>query len=241
MGKSPEKNIPEIELLIPLSSGEVPSQGSIIRRIGNGKDQQGMFTRVDEDGGYVLVSIVDPSAGEYCAEAGILKPQKNDLLFIYKFSFADSSLSAGALEIISQWTLYRKYPELQRAIEFFVKSAWTPEQILIFKKRDLLSRVFVPIQQKFKIGRFEEKIDWTRERKERFRAHISSLHEGDHLTYLALIPQIRSYPSAFYSVGTKPHYETSICLQNEPFLFEPSHGAHIRLAKWKKRQKMFHR
>jgi len=185
--KNPDPNIPESELMIPMKPGDVPSQGSILRRIGNGKDQHGMFTRMEADGGYVLVSIVDPSAGEYLAEAGILKPQKDDQLFIYRSSFADSSLSSDALEIINEWTLYKKNPELQRAIEFFVKCAWTPEQILMFKKSDLLARIFIPIQQKFKIGRFEEKIDWMREKKERFRSRISSLHEGDHLTYLALI------------------------------------------------------
>jgi hypothetical protein len=239
MEKNSDNKILESELMIPMKPGDVPPQGAIIRRIGEGKDQQGMFTRMDEEAGYILVSIVDPSAGEYLAEAGILKPQKKDKLFVYKTSFADSSDSSDALQILLDWPLYKNNPELQSAMEFFMKSAWTPEQVILLKKEDLPARIFVPIQQKFKIGRFEEKIDWTRERKERFRVQISSLHEGDHLTYLALIPHIRSYYPAFYTAGTKPHYETSICLRNEPFAFEPSHGGHIKLVKWKSGRKCF--
>jgi len=213
--------------------------GNVIRRIGNGKDQQGLFTRFDADGGMVLVSIIDPAKGEFVSDAGILRPAKGDSIFVYRDRFARDRVSDEAFTIIREWTLYKKHPDLQSPINYFVVAAFSPSQIILLKKHDLLSRLFIPIQQKFKIGRFEEKVDWNKVRKDRFREQLSSLHAGEHITYLALVSNSAGYSSAFYSIGTKPHYETHVCLQSEAYNFVPTHGGHIRAVRGKSGKQAF--
>ena len=41
------------------------------------------------------------------------------------------------------------------------------------------------------------------------------------------MPQTQSSSPLFYTAGTKPHYETHMCLLAEPYAFNPSHGGHI--------------
>jgi hypothetical protein len=226
-----EQNIIESEILIPVAKGKLPPQGTVVRRIGSKKDQQGFFTNSDDADGLILVSVVDPTAGEFLAEAGILRREKGDALYYYNTTFESSPRAAAALEYLYAWPLYKNNPEMRAPIEHFVRTTYTPEQILLFRKNDQMTRLFVPIQQKFMIGRFAVKIDPVKLRKDRFREKLDSLREGEHITYLAQIPQIKSYSPAFYSAGTKPHYETEVCLQSEVFAFPASHGGHIRLKK----------
>ena len=236
-----EPSVPEYELLVEVNPDAVDSveTGKVIRRIGGGKDQQGLFTRFDDDGGMVLVSIIDPAKCEFVADAGILRPAKGDSLYVYRDRFARDRVSDEAFAIIREWTLYNKHPELQSPINYFVVAAYSPSQILLYKKKDMLNRLFVPIQQKFKIGRFEEKIDWNKVRKDRFREQLETMHAGEHITYLGLVPQGSGYSPAFYSVGTKPHYETHVCLQSEPYNFVPTHGGHVRAVKGKSGKRAF--
>ena len=215
------------ELLIPVGKDETLEPMTVVRRIGADKDQQGLFTRYDDDGGMILVHVTDPSKGEFVAEAGILRLKKGDRLFRYATSFAKSHFSAEALEYVRAWPLYIKHPELQSAIEQFVSTAFVPEQILTMRRLSRMPMLFIPIQQKFKIGRFEEKVDWNKQRKDIFRAALEALEPGEHMTYLAQIPQTQSSSPLFYSAGTKPHYETHMCLLGEPYAFNPSHGGHI--------------
>jgi len=233
-----KKALLEIDLLKELGVG-TPPEGFIIRRINAEQDQQGMFTRCDPDGGMVLLSIVDPVQGEFISEAGIIRRLPDDKVYIYNDRFARDPLSDEAFAIIRAWTLYQKHTELQAAINRFVITAYAPSQIILYKELDCLSRLFVPVQQKFHIGRFEEKINWNKVRKERFKERLTVMQPGEHITYLALVPQIKSYTAAFYSVGTKPHYETHLCLQGEPFNFIPSHGGHIRALRMEKKRRCF--
>jgi hypothetical protein len=235
-----EKNkLIEADLLIPVEKDSLPPQGSVVRRVSSKKDQQGFFTNTDDKDGLILVSVINPSTGEYLADAGILRREKGDSLYYYTTTFETSSHSASAMECLYEWPLYKKNPEMRAPMEHFVKTSYTPEQILLFKKKDLLARLFIPVQQKFLIGRFAEKVDPVKLRKDKFREQLDRLREGEHITYLAQIPQIKSYYSAFYSAGTKPHYETDVCLQSEIFVFPITHGGHIRLLKIKDGKKYF--
>ena len=229
MNKSEPQKILEADLLESVDPKMDFCPGTILRRMGKEKDQQGMFTRFDDDGGIILLSIIDPVKGEYIAEAGILKAEEGDRFFAYKDSFHHESHERHeALEILHKWPLYVKNEKLHNAMETFVKSSYSPAQILLYQKTDNLSRLFVPLQQRFYIGRCERRIDWKKRRKELFREKLESLTNGDHLTYLAYIPRTQSESSAFYSAGTKPHYETDLCLQSEPFAFAATHGGHIK-------------
>jgi hypothetical protein len=54
---------------------------------------------------------------------------------------------------------------------------------------------------------------------------------GEHITYIAMIPQTSTYEPKFYSIGTKPHEETHFSLKRESFNFKPTHGGHIKAEK----------
>lgn len=225
--------------MVPVGKGEVLSPMTSVRRIGAGKDQQGLFTRYDDSGGMILVHVIDPSKGEFIAEAGVLTLKAGDKLYRYTDSFALSPDADAALLLLRQWPLYIKHPELHSAIELFVTTAYVPSQILALRDRDEMPILFIPIQQKFRIGRFEEKTDWSKVRKDLFRGALDTLREGEHITYLAQVPQTQSASPLFYSAGTKPHYETHMCLLAEPYGFNPSHGGHILSVKPESAKKRF--
>jgi len=221
----------ESNIIEAVKNPEMLSTGTVIRRISRDKDQQGRFTRFDENGGLVVVNVVDMSSSSFLTEAGIIRPSRKDKLFCYTTSFGKSMKSSEAMEILTSWPLYRKNTGLRISMEYFFVSSFTPEHILYLKKNGMLDAVFVPMQQKLKIGRYTETVNWDTVRKEKFSYQLSSLKPGDHITYLALIPQTSSYRPKFYSIGTKPHEEIQMSLRTEAFNFKPTHGGHIKAEK----------
>ena len=210
------------------------SSGNVVRRINGSKDQQGQFTGFDDTKGIILVNVIDLYSPEFLTEAGIVRPDEGDHIFYYSESFSKNKKSSDAMEVLTTWPIYIKNPELQHPMEAFFRSAFSPEHIMYLKKKDMLDTVFIPLQQKLKIGRYVEQINWDSIRKEKFRLHLESLQPGEHITYLALIPQTSSYTPKFYSIGTKPHEETQISLRSEGFNFKPTHGGHIKADKDKR-------
>ena len=215
------------------------SIGSIVRRTGNGKDQQGCFYRVDEDGGIILLNVLDLNEGTLAAAEGILRMKDDDHLYRYTSSFRDSPYARQALEILHEWPLYKKNEQLQNAITNFVIMSYVPEQLVEMKKSENMSFLFVPIQQKFRIGRFTECRNWDRVGKEMFRDWLEGLHDGEHITYVAQVMQQKSYTPKFFSAGTKPHIETETILMQEPYNFRPTHGGHIKAGKPRNGKKHF--
>lgn len=213
-----------------LNTSEI-KPGSILRRINGEKDQQGRFTGYDDNMGLILVNVVDLSAPSYAAPAGIIRPAPDDKLYVYTDTFRNSKSSARAFEILAEWPLYRKHAGLQPQIEDFVKTTYSPEQILDFRKNDTLHLLFIPVQQKLKIGRFQEKEDPEKAGYINFQKMLETLKPGEHITYLAMIPATSSFKPKFYSIGTKPHEETFMSLRSESFNFKPTHGGHIRSIK----------
>ncbi len=221
------KYLLEHNILIPAKVTDF-EKGMIIRRVGNGKDQQGVFVCTDDADGIILVNVIDMVSIAFEAEAGILRPQENDLLYVFKKSFGANNASETARDILFQWPLYKQNEELKKPMRHFMEHAFAPEQIVDFEKSSNLKYLFVPIQQKFKIGRFAEKIDWKAKRKELFKWQLDNLEKGEHITYVAMIPQVSTFDPLFYSLGTQPHESTTISLQSEPFNFKPTHGGHIK-------------
>lgn len=211
-----------------IEPGSELAEGSVVRRINDEKDQQGAFMRYDDTGGLVMVNVVDMKNNSFAAEAGILRCEVGDCLYRFTTGFANSPASSDALDILMEWALFMKHPQLQDAMKYFFTTAFVPEQVLYLKKTDDLKQIFVPLQQKFKIGKFVEVVDWDKVRYERFMEQLYQLDAGDHLTYVAMIPQTSSYKPLFYSIGTKPHQTTAESLKSEPFSFKPSHGGHIK-------------
>lgn len=227
------------EIIIPLQDHRAIPRGSIIRRVGNGKDQQGCFMNYDDSGDIILVNVIDIDDKSFLTQAGILKIIEGDTVYQYTSTFGQDPLTSDAETLVREWPLFRKNESIQESILYFVRTSFAPKLILYMKKKDCMDYLFVPVQQKFKIGRFTETVDWDRVRRESFRGKLSSLKAGEHITYIALIPQIKSYTPFFYSIGTKPHQETQMSLRSEPFNFVPTHGGHIKAVRNKKDIKEF--
>jgi len=207
------------------------ARGQIIRRISQGKDQQGCFMNFDDQGDLIVVNVIDCNDASYLAPAGIMRIKEGDELYRYTDSFGKDQKSGKALAVIQEWPLFKKNPDLSDAIIYFISTTYSPSQVLYLRDRDMLKYVFVPIQQKFRIGRFMESVDWDTVRKQSFSGILQSMKYGDHITYIAMIPQQKTHKAMFYSIGTKPHQETEISLRSEPFNFVPTHGGHIKALK----------
>lgn len=213
--------------------------GTIIRRIGKNKDQQGSFLKYDDDMNLILVNIIDMASGTLVAIEGVLNPQSGDKIYYYDSSFAASSESEKAIKIVKEWPLYKKHADLREQILNFVKLAFIPEQIIEMSKNEKLPLLFVPIQQRFRIGRFTEHRLPERVCNENFMLWLESLSGKNQITYLARIIDNKDEMSVFFSVGNKPHDETDILLQKETYKFDPTHGGHIKTTGIEKGKKHF--
>ena len=227
------------DLLIPLNKKKLLEPGIIIRRIGKDKDQQGCFLQYGDDNGLILINIIDMKTNTLVVSKGLMKPKRGEKLYYYKTTFRNSPAAEEAIAIVKNWDLYKKHRDIQTSIIRFVSATYVPEQILDLKKKDSLSLIFIPIQQKFRIGRFKDRRNPERICHDRFRFWLESLNEGEHITYVAQVLQQKDYTPRFYSSGTKPHVVTIELLRNEIFNFQPTHGGHIKTAGVKEGKKHF--
>ncbi len=221
----------ENKFLKKILPGEKIPVKSIIRRISKEKEQQGFFTGLDDTDGYILINVIDIADPSYLADAGIIHPAENDTIYCFTTKFGSSPLSSAAMEILESWPLYIKNPDIQKPMTEFMKISFTPEYILYLKKADSLNTLFIPMQQKLKIGRYRETVNPEVICKEKFRNQLINLKPGEHITYIAMVPQTSTYTPKFYSIGTKPHEETHFSLKRESFNFKPTHGGHIKAEK----------
>ncbi|HPS58794.1 MAG TPA: hypothetical protein PK514_11875 [Spirochaetota bacterium] len=221
------KYLLEHGILSPVNALSELTKGTIVRRISKSKDQQGIFLGLDDTGGLILVNVINMLEVSFETEAGILRPASSDKIYRYTTSFGKDRNSAQARDILKSWSLYSKNPEQQKAMMAFMENAYAPEQVIDLAKTDNLNYIFIPVQQRFKIGKFEEKVNWNVERKQRFTWYIDNMRKGDHITYVAFIPQKSFESPLFYSIGTKPHESTVFSLRSEPFNFKPVRGGHI--------------
>ncbi|MBP7583552.1 MAG: hypothetical protein KBA61_05940 [Spirochaetes bacterium] len=219
------------ELLRPLADFSSLSMGTIIRRRGKSKDQQGGYVQTDAEGNIILMNVIDMKKGELLANEGLLRPEDGDGIFMYESSFKSSPRSREALDVVREWTLFKQNGSLQSSILQFVVSAFVPEQVLDWKKGGSLNMIFVPVQQKFRIGRYKERRSPERVCRERFKLWLDSLDVGDHITYVALVTDKKSDVPKFFSCGTRPHVVTESALMETSFNFKPNHGGHIKAVK----------
>jgi hypothetical protein len=181
----------------------------------------------------VLMNVIDPVKNEFLAEAGLVKLEGGDSLYRIKKNFSADEPSEFARQILRKWSLFREHPDLQREFMEMLECSYGPEQIIELQRREALQVLFVPLQQKYKIGKFKEKIDWDKVRDDHFASLVDSLYEGKHLTYVAFIPTDTNHKPMFYSIGTKPHIETAKNLMRESFAFKPTHGGHLKIVSGK--------
>ncbi len=222
----------DLPYLKKITSVQDVKPGDVIRRVSHdmSKDQQGGAAGYTEDGsGIIVTDVVDLKNNSFLTEGGIIRPSENDTLFIHTSSFGADPASDKALEIITDWTLFREHPALQQSVIAFVKGSYSPAHIMDMKKNENMSALFVPIQEKFSIGRFKAKVDYEKELLARFYKQLDSLYEDAHLTYVAFIPREKNKASRFFSIGTKPHLETQKACLEAPGGFKPNQGGHLKI------------
>lgn len=218
------------EVLIQVADWKALSAGSVFIRINEEKEQQGLVHGINESGdGIIVTDVVDLKIGEFLTEAGIIKPGEEDKIYTPKTTFKNHPEANRAREIVRAWSLFTKNPALQTGMMQFVEHTFYPDQIFAWKSEEQLQKLFIPLQQKFKIGKYAPKVDHEKELAERFGKMLGELYDGKHLTYVAFIPREANKPSRFYSIGTKPHLETKGRLKDEPGGFNPNQGGHIKI------------
>jgi hypothetical protein len=218
-----EHHLTKVEELDSLKSGD------IIRRVSPAREQQGVFVKREADGALIVCDVIDLVECAFLAEAGVIRPGPEDEIFRLGHRFGEASNSEQARQVVRNWSLFREYPAIQKEIMTFVENTYTTNQIMELNKSGNLRALFVPIQQKFKIGKFTEKVDWDKIRDDRFKQALEAMGEGGHMTYVAFIPGEQNHKPLFYTIGTKPHQETIVALNREHFAFKPSHAGHIKL------------
>jgi len=220
-----------MEQIQEISDTQSLKSGDIIRRLSATRHHQGVFVKMDAEGGLIVCDVVDLKECSFLAEAAVIRPTPEDQIFLVNSRFGKSERTDEARNIVLNWSLYRDHPELQKGIVSFVENVYSPDQIVELGKAGNLRDLFVPIQQKFRIGKFKEKIDWEKIREDRFRDALEPLSEGGHMTYVAFIPGEQNHKPVFYTIGTKPHQETITELGREQFAFKPTHAGHLKLLK----------
>jgi hypothetical protein len=222
----------DVTYLIKINSPAEATVGSVIRRYAadGSKIQQGHVEGLTDTKDAVIVSnVVDLKQNSFVTEAGIIRPAPDDQFYLHTSQFGVDPLSDKALEVISEWPLFKEHADLQAQIIAFAKISYSPAHIIEMKKNEQLAGLFVPIQEKFGIGRFKTKIDFNKELIKRFHTQLDSLYEDAHLTYVAFVPREKNKTSKFFSIGTKPHLETQKACMEDPGGFKPNQGGHLKI------------
>ena len=206
-------------------------QGMVVRRVSATKIQQGGFVRMNDEGdGLILLNVIDLKNGTFAAEAGVIKPEPGDVLYRHPTRGESASSTEKARQVLARWPLYERHPELKSDMLEFMEISYSGDHVLYLKRHEMLSQLFVPLQERFKIGKHEEKPDYDKMREDAFAEQLLGLYDEKHITYVAFIPtKDTSHKPLFYSIGTKPHIETMKKLEREPFAFKPNRGGHIKI------------
>lgn len=203
--------------------------GTIIRHVDNNKDYQCVFIRYQETGNANVINVINNLInGTLVASEQTIVFSPNNTFYRSKSSFKNNPNSEKALKIVKNWSLFKENPPLQSSILQFVVVSYFPEQVLHWQRTEQLNLLFVPIQQKFRIGRFKERRNPDRVCKERFKMWLDSLEDGHHITYVAIVSDKQSDIPKFFSCGTKPHVVTESVLMEMAFNFKPNYGGHIK-------------
>lgn len=225
-----KKEAPPETYLIKVENFAELQQGMVVRRVGATKVQQGGFVRMSDDGeGLILLNVINLKSGDFAAEAGVIKPEPGDVIYRHPTRGESATAAEKARQVLTNWALFGKHPQLQGQMLEFMEIAFSGDHVMYLKRNEMLSQLFVPLQERFKIGKYEEKIDWEKVREERFAELLLGLFDEKHLTYVAFIPTDTTHKPMFYSIGTKPHIETMKNLEREPFAFKPNRGGHIKI------------
>jgi hypothetical protein len=226
------------DFIFTVPQGDPIESGAFIIREGNGFAQMARFVGYDEQG-FKLENVIDLNDNAFVASQGILRPGRDDTIYVINSRYGNDDQSHIALDIVKRSALYERHPAAQRQIIDFVKAAFAPRFILFLEEINSLHYVFIPIQQRFRIGRYAVKDKWENLNTTKFRDMLDRLIQNEYLTYMGYIPMGTTAKPIFFSLGTETHLETDLKLKREPFLYPSNCGGNIKLHKVKDDMKYF--
>ena len=149
----------------------------------------------------VLESIIDLNAATMIAEQGFMKILDNESYFSVDTDFSFDECK-DALSVIETSALYTANPAKRKDIVSFTASVFPPRFILFLKKKNMLSTIFVPAQQKLRIGKYTGLEKWEDVNKNRFRNMLEELCENEYIKNMACLPEGRSKRDLLFTSGT---------------------------------------
>lgn len=221
------------------STKDFIAEDSYIIRVSGNKIQIGTAASYFEEDSLILKNVINIKNNEYFAEEGILKLSGEDKIYIIDSFYNGDTDSKKALHIITNWALYVKNTSLQKKIITFVKETFAPKFVLYLKDQGELNRIFIPIQQKFQIGKFSPNINWEESNLIDFKNNLETLLANDYVTYMGHIPKHGFEKPMFFSTGKISHLETDMRLKDKPYLYNTNCGGNIKFLEEKDNRKFF--
>jgi hypothetical protein len=187
----------------------------------------------------IVENVIDLIEGNFVAEQAVLQSASGEAIYRVVSDYSDEDDAHSVSAILARSALFHRYPYLHRTLADFVKAAWPPKLVLFLDRIDSLKSIFVPIQQRFRIGRFSVDQKWDHANARHFREMLERLIPNEYITYMGYIPQGRNCSPVFFSEGTATHLETDMKLKKEPFLYTSNCGGNIKLQKDDAGEKIF--
>jgi hypothetical protein len=231
------KNLKDQKFLVSARWEDIP-EGAFIFRQGKDTAHIARFHSRDDDA-LILENVIDMNATNFITDRGLLIPADHDKLYLFDSVWAKDEDSQNALGIVQRWLLYRELPHMQKHIIKFVTNSFAPAFIIFLEEMEALKHVFIPVQQRLRIGRFSEKVLWEELNIHRFHSMLKDLVPNQHITYMGYLPQGIARRPMFYSNGIITHLETDMKLKNEPFLYPSNCGGNIKFLKEHQNRKYF--
>jgi hypothetical protein len=231
------KNLKDQGILVSARIKDI-HEGAFILREGENAIHIARFHSRDDDA-LVLENVIDINANIFITERGLLIPAEEDSLYVFDSEWAKDDLSKSALEIVHNWALFTELPRMQKHILRFITNSFAPAFIVFLKEMDELKHVFIPTQQRLRIGRFSEKVIWEELNINRFHGMLQELIPNEHITFMGYLPQGIARRPMFFSNGIVTHLETDLKLKKEPFLYPSNCGGNIKFLKEHQNQKYF--
>jgi hypothetical protein len=231
------KNLKDQKFLVSARKEDI-HEGDFILRDGKNTAHIARFHSMDDDA-MILENVIDIKANSFITERGLLIPAEEDSLYTFNSAWSKDDDSHIALEIVHKWALFTELPRMQKHILKFITSSFAPAFIIYLKETDALKHVFIPVQQRLRIGRFSEKVIWEDLNIHRFHGMLEELIQNEHITYMGYLPQGIARRPMFFSNGIVTHLETDMKLKNEPFLYPSNCGGNIKFLKEHQNRKYF--
>jgi len=211
--------------------------GTFIMFISGGIEQSALLSG-QNDGSFFARNVIDLSENEFISGQGIIHPEPGDPIYEINSRYTGAEATA-AINVIKKSALFERYEVYQDEILEFVRNTFAPAYILYLKNTDALHNIFIPIQQRFRIGRFSIRDKWENINTKRFRDMLDRLITDEYVTYMGYLPHGTRIKPVFYSLGTETHLETDMNLKKEPFLYSSNCGGNIKLHRVKGETKYF--